>query len=1407
MRRIQVSNLQWAAGIFCATIGTLMLIAPHQFVFMHSSVMVDNLWAWGLLFILTGCGLVSVPVLLPAPALTAAVHLLAAALLYLMALSFLPSGAWIDALNDAALGLGLCLALLLPQTFHPTKVERDAHGYPLWADLFILTVAASALLNGLLMLILSPQNGRTPVYNLSPASFVSFGIGFILAGLLLILTQLPDLAAHPWVRARRPWLLRGAHLCASVLFLAFLVRGPLPKQIWVSSVYYGGMGLILLFKPWLSPRMRSAVPRSMESRMVLILALTASMPLILTISWITNQEEASVVQEALNHQQSQAAVLAESVNDYISLYRSTLDTLANEPGLFNLPPQSQAAHLSLYQKAYPNVTAFSIFDASGHPIASTDPLVQSMSFIEYPNIDTLSLNNELHTLVRYSASQDQAFFGFSHPIISADGKFAGMITMGLPAEQINHLLASNIRSASTRVILVDENGQALSHPDANNNLVDLSQRGSVKSLASDPNAQGALIFTLPIGQQVAGWARVSSTGWGVVVERPLESVLAGVYYGRDLVFGLLLLFLVATGLLGIYLSGRLVSPLHVLSQAAAELAEGHKQAPLPRSGFVEVDSLARSFGEMRQRLAERTLEREIALEALRGTNEALERRVAERTAELQIANQELSDLLAENRQQRYLLERLVREAPVGIALVNVADNRITLVNPAYESLAPGRKPLVGRTIGEVWPDLIDQIQPYLQSVIETGVTFSAVDMSFQMENNGHKEEVYFSFSYSPLFDQNGHIESLLVLLRNTTEQVHMRNQIEAERARMAAIIEAAPEGIVVADAQGRVLLANPASERLYARPVPFEQEINSHAGMGLCYPDGRPYEPADLPLTRSAWYGEVCVNREMQLRWPDGQFRSLLANTAPILDRSGRITGAVGLFQDITERQHMEAEILRQRSLLQTIFEATPGGLALVVQEDDQTRIELANPAYRALTPHPETDPTGQAFDAVWPQAEGFLGLRLVEPALQGHKSIILNRVERQYGDHLKRYFSLNAKPMEWGRLPAALLVVWETTLQEEAQRRAETAAAEAKQRAAEAEEANRRLNRVLSSITDAYFRLDQGLCFTAINPVAEQKVFHRPASGLLARSIFEQFPAFQGSPLDQRLQQALHERQPGHFELQIPGQKSWFEIHLYPLENGLEAYLRDITERKQIELALREYAARLERSNSDLEDFAFIASHDLQEPLRKVQAFGDRLKVRYESDLNTEARDWIGRMQNAATRMSTMLNDLLAYSRVNTRARPIKKVDLNQLAQEVLVDLEIRLERSGGQVEVGELPTLEADPSQMRQLLQNLIINGLKFHKPDQKPVVRVSARAEPDETITLLVVDDGIGFDMAQVNRIFQPFQRLHGRSEYEGNGMGLAICRKIAERHQGDIRAESQPGQGCAFIVRLPLYQPQN
>ncbi|MFB3916033.1 MAG: PAS domain S-box protein [Terriglobales bacterium] len=250
----------------------------------------------------------------------------------------------------------------------------------------------------------------------------------------------------------------------------------------------------------------------------------------------------------------------------------------------------------------------------------------------------------------------------------------------------------------------------------------------------------------------------------------------------------------------------------------------------------------------------------------------------------------------------------------------------------------------------------------------------------------------------------------------------------------------------------------------------------------------------------------------------------------------------------------------------------------------------------------------------------------------------------------------------------------------------------------------------------------------------------------------------------------------------------------------GVFAAARDITERKRAEEEIRRYAEDLKRSNQDLEHFAYVASHDLQEPLRTMSSFSQLLARRYRGKMGADADEFLTFIVDGATRMQTLIHDLLAFSRIGTRGGPFTLVNCAEVLQSAKENLDAAIAESSAVIIYDELPTVLADSAQLMQLFQNLFSNAIKFRRRDQPPCIRVSAERQSDGW-QFSVRDNGIGIDPKYFDRIFIIFQRLHGRDEYPGTGIGLTICKRIVERHGGRMWVESEPRSGSTFFFTLP------
>ncbi len=374
--------------------------------------------------------------------------------------------------------------------------------------------------------------------------------------------------------------------------------------------------------------------------------------------------------------------------------------------------------------------------------------------------------------------------------------------------------------------------------------------------------------------------------------------------------------------------------------------------------------------------------------------------------------------------------------------------------------------------------------------------------------------------------------------------------------------------------------------------------------------------------------------------------------------------------------------------------------------------------------------------------------------------------------------------------------------------------------------ESQARKHAILESALDPIITINDEGMITEFNKAAEQvfRVGREKVLGTLPSDVL--FPPAESAGHQNRIDRYLDSGEGSLLGQRVEVEAVRANGETFPVEMAmtisheqglpvLTFFVRDISERKRAEKQQARYAAELKRSNRELEQFAYVASHDLQEPLRKIRTFSDRLEMKSADKLDDVGRECLERMQSAAARMQLLIEGLLTLSRVTTRGQSFEPVDLAQVTREVVSDLEVRIERVEGRVEVGRLPTIQADPLQMRQLLQNLIDNALKFHREEEPPVVRVHGRfvegrkdrgAATEEKCRLVVEDNGVGFEEKYLDRVFGIFQRLHSRDVYEGTGIGLPICRRIVERHDGTITVRSKLGKGSTFEIILPAVHPK-
>lgn len=640
----------------------------------------------------------------------------------------------------------------------------------------------------------------------------------------------------------------------------------------------------------------------------------------------------------------------------------------------------------------------------------------------------------------------------------------------------------------------------------------------------------------------------------------------------------------------------------------------------------------------------------------------------------------------------------------------------------------------------------------------------------------------------------------LVTVRDVTDAVRAERALRESERRFRSAMEHAPIGMALVGMDGRWLVVNHALCALLERD---EAELLSLTFQDVTHPDDL---GADLALLQQLVAGEIpWYELEKRYLRRDGRPVWILLTVSLVRDEAGAPLHFISQIQDIDTRRRLEEALRSSEEHFRSLIENASDVITVL---DAAGTIRYESPSVeRVLGYRPEALVGTDVFALVHP--DDVAGARDAFTArVEGRDAA--TAVELRFRHRDGRWRVLEARGANRLADPAVGGIIVNS--------RDVTERREA-QEALRAEEA--RFIRIASNAPGMIYRFvlraDGGVEFPFVSDGAREIYALEPEEIVRdPQSIVDVVHPADRPEFDASVAESAERLTPWTWEGRVrirTGQVKWLRGTSRPARNAdgdvvWDGMLSDVTPLKEAEARIAAYARELERSNRELQDFAYVASHDLQEPLRKIRAFGDRLAARFAPVLGEQGADYVARMQNAAERMQTLIGDLLEFSRVRSRGRRFAPVSLDEVAREVLADLETRIRATGGRVDVDPLPVLDADRTQMRQLLQNLVGNALKFHRPGEAPRVRVTGevRGTGDEArVELRVADEGIGFDEKYLDRIFSPFQRLHGREAFEGTGMGLAICRRIAERHGGTIRAASAPGEGALFTVELPLHPP--
>jgi PAS domain S-box-containing protein len=624
--------------------------------------------------------------------------------------------------------------------------------------------------------------------------------------------------------------------------------------------------------------------------------------------------------------------------------------------------------------------------------------------------------------------------------------------------------------------------------------------------------------------------------------------------------------------------------------------------------------------------------------------------------------------------------------------------------------------------------------------------------------------------------------------RDISERVRSVRRLERMRQRIELILNSAGEGIYGIDRDGLTTFANKAAAEMVGWTVDELIGKPQHSIIHHSHPDGEPYPLEDCPIFAVLKDGKERRVTDEAFWRKDGSSFPIEYVSTPIME-DGEICGAVVVFHDLTERRKVQ-------DALDNFFDLSLDFLVITRFDGLFRRVNRAF-ARRLGYEHEELRQIRFA-ELIHPDDLDKAQVELANIEKGTPVPYFETRMRTRDGGH--RLVAWSAQPYPIGQIVYAVgRDITDARAAEEALRRSEE-----------------QYRSVVSALEEGIvLQSREGEILTS-NAAAE-RILGLTVAQLEGRtSIDPRWRAVRedGTPFPGEEHPAMAALGSGEPQRRVvmglyrpSGDRRWISINAQPVfrDDEKQPYavvtsFTDITERREAQAALERYASELEERNRELQQFAYVASHDLQEPLRMVSSFLQLLQRRYSGQLDETADEYIGFAVDGARRMQSLIQDLLAFSRVGSRGRPFEKVDLNDAVESVLADLRTALDETGGHVEYADLPTVTADPMQMRQLMQNLIGNALKF-RGEEPPLIRIDSSRVGDQW-QIEVRDNGIGIDMQYQDRVFQIFQRLHTRDEYEGTGIGLALCKRIVERHGGRIWLESERGAGTTFSFTLPV-----
>ncbi|HYI96804.1 MAG TPA: PAS domain S-box protein [Bryobacteraceae bacterium] len=635
----------------------------------------------------------------------------------------------------------------------------------------------------------------------------------------------------------------------------------------------------------------------------------------------------------------------------------------------------------------------------------------------------------------------------------------------------------------------------------------------------------------------------------------------------------------------------------------------------------------------------------------------------------------------------------------------------------------------------------------------------------------------------------------LIEIRDLTPVRHAEAALETNQEFLQAVLDNIQAGIVACDETGTLRVFNHITREFHGlaeAPLPPDQWSAHYDLYGA---DGiTPLAKEDIPLYR-AFSGEIIRNAEMVIAPKQGPRRSILASGRALIANDGRKLGAVVAMHDITHRKISSRRVRDALRQFRTLFNDAP----IAYHEIDRSGIvRRVNRAECRLLERRHEEMIGRPIWEFVPEEDRERRRMAILTRLEGMQPLVAQECEYLTGSGKRIRVELHANLITTasGDIVGIRTAMLDITDRKRREQQTQVLVREMAAREL-AEASSAELRNILERIGDAYIAFDPEWRYTYVNRKAAE-LARKPASELIGRSVWDEFPDAVRTPFFSELQRSMREQAPVEFVNHFAPLGKWFENTVYPSPFGVSVFYRDITERVRTQRALELRTAELARKNAELETFASVASHDLQEPLRMIGGYAAMLSKRYSGAIDADADEFIRYITQGVSHMQQLIRDLLTLSRLGAGAEQVHNISIADVVEKACANLDMAISDSRAFIDCQALPFVRFNETRMLQLLQNLIGNAIRY-RGGAKPQITIAATREPSGW-KVAIQDNGIGFDMQHAEEIFLPYKRLQRGAE-PGTGIGLAICKKIVESRGGRIWAQSSPGIGSTFYFTVP------